>query len=112
MLPGFSSDTMPQGNDKASQMMLRRFITIIESMNDKELDTTQVKMLQVRGGWGEARLRRRQWLWGGMRSWGWWGMRHAKAQVLRGGGCTYSLMVLHLPRLCTPNCRSRRAWRG
>jgi len=46
MLPGFNSDIMPQGNDKASQQQLRRFITIIESMNDKELDTTQVKMLQ------------------------------------------------------------------
>eukprot|EP00967_Tisochrysis_lutea_P104677 scaffold159069_cov22-Tisochrysis_lutea.AAC.1 len=29
MLPGFNSDIMPQGNDKASQQQLRRFITII-----------------------------------------------------------------------------------
>jgi signal recognition particle subunit SRP54 len=36
---------MPQGNDKASQVVLKRFITIIESMSEKELDTTNVKML-------------------------------------------------------------------
>ncbi len=47
MLPGFSSDMMPQGNDKNSQLMIKRYITIIESMTEKELDATNIKMLQV-----------------------------------------------------------------
>ncbi len=45
MLPGFNSEMMPQGNDKNQQMMLRRYITIIESMTDKEMDTLNLKML-------------------------------------------------------------------
>jgi hypothetical protein len=31
MLPGFGAAGMPQGNDKASQLAIKRFITIIES---------------------------------------------------------------------------------
>lgn len=46
MLPGFNSDLLPKGNDKQSQMMIRRYITIIESMTDKEMDTTNIKILQ------------------------------------------------------------------
>lgn len=45
MLPGFNSELMPKGNDKQNQMMIRRYITIIESMTDKEMDTTNIKML-------------------------------------------------------------------
>ena len=45
MLPGFNSDTLPKGNDKASQVMIKRYITIIESMTDKEMDTTNIKIL-------------------------------------------------------------------
>mmetsp|Transcript_3620 Transcript_3620/g.7845 ORF Transcript_3620/g.7845 Transcript_3620/m.7845 type:complete len:471 (+) Transcript_3620:271-1683(+) len=45
MLPGFNSDLLPKGNDKASQLMIKRYITIIESMTEKELNTTNVKML-------------------------------------------------------------------
>eukprot|EP00879_Flechtneria_rotunda_P006329 GHRR01006652.1.p1 GENE.GHRR01006652.1~~GHRR01006652.1.p1 ORF type:complete len:520 (+),score=205.24 GHRR01006652.1:452-2011(+) len=44
MIPGFDAKFMPQGNDKASQVMVKRYITIIESMTDKELDTTNVKI--------------------------------------------------------------------
>ncbi len=46
MLPGFNSDLLPKGNDKQSQMMIRRYITIIESMTDKEMDSTNIKILQ------------------------------------------------------------------
>ncbi len=47
MLPGFSTEMIPgmQGNDKNSQLMIKRYITIIESMTDKELDCINVKML-------------------------------------------------------------------
>ncbi|KAL6760898.1 subunit of the signal recognition particle [Haematococcus lacustris] len=45
MLPGFNSEMMPAGNDKANSVQIKRFITIIESMTDKELDSTNVKML-------------------------------------------------------------------
>jgi signal recognition particle subunit SRP54 len=47
MIPGFNSDLLPQGNDKNSQLMIKRYITIIESMTEKELDSTNVKILQV-----------------------------------------------------------------
>ncbi|GAX73630.1 hypothetical protein CEUSTIGMA_g1081.t1 [Chlamydomonas eustigma] len=46
MIPGFNSDLLPQGNDKNSQLMIKRYITIIESMTEKELDSTNIKMLQ------------------------------------------------------------------
>lgn len=51
MLPGFNSDLFPGGgnNDKAQQLQIKRHITIIESMTEKELDSTNVKMLQVGG---------------------------------------------------------------
>lgn len=51
MLPGFNSELMPQANDKAGQMMMKRYITIIESMTDKELDTNNIKILQVGVAW-------------------------------------------------------------
>jgi signal recognition particle subunit SRP54 len=49
MLPGFNSDMFPGGgnNDKVQQLQIKRHITIIESMTEKELDSTNVKMLQV-----------------------------------------------------------------
>ncbi len=45
MIPGFNSSAMPQGNDKQQQLTIKRYITIIESMTEKELDTTNIKML-------------------------------------------------------------------
>ena len=51
MLPGFSADMMPGGGgadaDKQQQLQIKRHITIIESMTEKELDSTNVKFLQV-----------------------------------------------------------------
>ncbi|MEW5318017.1 MAG: hypothetical protein WDW38_009271 [Sanguina aurantia] len=44
MIPGFNSSMMPQGNDSNSQMMIKRYITIIESMTDKEMDISNVKI--------------------------------------------------------------------
>lgn len=35
MLPGFNGDLLPKGNDQAGQMVMKRFITIIESMSEK-----------------------------------------------------------------------------
>lgn len=47
MLPGFNSEMIPgmQGGDKASQLIMKRYITIIESMTEAELDTQNIKML-------------------------------------------------------------------
>lgn len=45
MLPGFNSDMLPKGNDKASQMVIKRFITIIESMTDKVCPCSCVRCL-------------------------------------------------------------------
>jgi hypothetical protein len=55
MLPGFNSDMLPQGNDKASQVMIKRYITIIESMTDEELDTTNIKKLHEASRWAARR---------------------------------------------------------
>mmetsp|Transcript_3182 Transcript_3182/g.5456 ORF Transcript_3182/g.5456 Transcript_3182/m.5456 type:complete len:506 (+) Transcript_3182:110-1627(+) len=45
MLPGFNSDSLPKGNDKQGQLVIKRFITIIESMSEKELDSSNMKLL-------------------------------------------------------------------
>ena len=48
MIPGFNPDMfgMGAGGDRAGQLQIKRYITIIESMTEKELDTTNVKLLQ------------------------------------------------------------------
>ncbi|WIA37924.1 hypothetical protein OEZ86_001301 [Tetradesmus obliquus] len=47
MIPGFDSSFMAQGNnDKNSQLAVKHYITIIESMTEKELDSTNVKIFQ------------------------------------------------------------------
>ncbi|XP_067939398.1 signal recognition particle subunit SRP54-like [Watersipora subatra] len=38
MIPGFSSDFMSKGNEQESMKRLRRLMTIMDSMNDNELD--------------------------------------------------------------------------
>uniref|UniRef100_A0A7R9YRS2 Signal recognition particle 54 kDa protein n=1 Tax=Chlamydomonas euryale TaxID=1486919 RepID=A0A7R9YRS2_9CHLO len=47
MLPGMNMDMLPgmQAGDKNSQLAMKRYITITESMTDKELDSTSIKML-------------------------------------------------------------------
>ncbi|KAG1678183.1 hypothetical protein FOA52_016120 [Chlamydomonas sp. UWO 241] len=47
MLPGMGADMLGgmQGNDKNSSIMIKRYITIIESMTEQELDATNVKLL-------------------------------------------------------------------
>lgn len=44
MIPGFNANFMGAGGDKQSAMMVKRYITIIESMTDKELDSTNIKI--------------------------------------------------------------------
>jgi hypothetical protein len=48
MIPGFNADMFGMGaqGDRASQLQIKRYITIIESMTEKELDTTNLRMLQ------------------------------------------------------------------
>lgn len=38
MLPGFSEDLLPKGQEKEGQARMKRFITIMDSMTNKELD--------------------------------------------------------------------------
>lgn len=45
MIPGFSNMMMPQGSDKEGQARMKRFMTIMDSMTDKELDETSTKIL-------------------------------------------------------------------
>lgn len=45
MIPGFSNAIMPAGQDKESQARLKKFMTIMDSMTDKELDSTSSKLL-------------------------------------------------------------------
>jgi signal recognition particle subunit SRP54 len=44
MIPGFNANFMGAGNDKNSALTVKRYITIIESMTEKELDSTNVKI--------------------------------------------------------------------
>ena len=46
MIPNFSNAIFPKGHDEASQMKIKRFMTIMDSMTDKELDSTNVKIFQ------------------------------------------------------------------
>ncbi|KAI8464732.1 MAG: subunit of the signal recognition particle [Monoraphidium minutum] len=48
MIPGFNADMFGGGasGDRQSQLQIKRYITIIESMTEKELDTTNLRMLQ------------------------------------------------------------------
>ena len=50
MLPGFSNSLMPAGHEKESQAKIKRFMCIMDSMTDKELDSPEPKMLSVRFG--------------------------------------------------------------
>eukprot|EP00887_Chlorella_sp_A99_P003170 scaffold9.g3170.t1 len=45
MIPGFSNAIMPPGHEKESQARIRRFMTIMDSMTNKELDSGSTKML-------------------------------------------------------------------
>jgi hypothetical protein len=47
MIPGFNADMFGGGasGDRQSSLQIKRYITIIESMTDKELDTTNLKIL-------------------------------------------------------------------
>ncbi|KAF0925273.1 hypothetical protein E2562_015981 [Oryza meyeriana var. granulata] len=45
MLPGFSSELMPKGHDKESQAKIKRYMTIMDSMTNAELDSTNPKLM-------------------------------------------------------------------
>ena len=47
MIPGFSNALMPPGHEKESQGKIKRFMTIMDSMTDKELDSVDPKLLVV-----------------------------------------------------------------
>ncbi|GBG00646.1 signal recognition particle 54 kDa, partial [Raphidocelis subcapitata] len=48
MIPGFNADMFGGGasGDRQSSLQIKRYITIIESMTEKELDTTNIRLLQ------------------------------------------------------------------
>ncbi|ONK81618.1 uncharacterized protein A4U43_C01F31160 [Asparagus officinalis] len=45
MLPGFSAELMPQGHEKESQAKIKRYMTMMDSMTNEELDTTNPKLM-------------------------------------------------------------------
>ncbi|CAN4088522.1 unnamed protein product [Withania somnifera] len=45
MLPGFSAEMMPQGREKESQAKFKRYMTMMDSMTDEELDSTNPKIM-------------------------------------------------------------------
>ncbi|GAB2253614.1 hypothetical protein Droror1_Dr00006461 [Drosera rotundifolia] len=47
MLPGFSSELMPKGREKESQAKLKRYMTMMDSMTNEELDSTNPKLMNV-----------------------------------------------------------------
>jgi len=46
LIPGFSNAIMPQGREKESQAKIKRMMTLMDSMTDEELDSTNPKILQ------------------------------------------------------------------
>ncbi|XP_042457909.1 signal recognition particle 54 kDa protein 2-like isoform X1 [Zingiber officinale] len=44
MLPGFSSELMPKGHEKESQAKIKRYMTMMDSMTNAELDSTNPKL--------------------------------------------------------------------
>ncbi|KAG9141711.1 hypothetical protein Leryth_022033 [Lithospermum erythrorhizon] len=45
MLPGFSQELMPQGREKESQAKIKRYMTMMDSMTNEELDSTNPKLM-------------------------------------------------------------------
>jgi signal recognition particle subunit SRP54 len=45
MIPGFSNAIMQPGSEKESQAKIKRYMTIMDSMTDKELDSSSTKLL-------------------------------------------------------------------
>lgn len=45
MLPGFSQELMPKGREKESQAKVKRFMTMMDSMTNEELDSTNPKIM-------------------------------------------------------------------
>jgi signal recognition particle subunit SRP54 len=45
MIPGFSNAIMPAGHEKESAARVKKFMCIMDSMTDKELDSSSTKML-------------------------------------------------------------------
>ncbi|CAM0883426.1 unnamed protein product [Alopecurus aequalis] len=45
MLPGFSSELMPKGHEKESQAKIKRYMTMMDSMTDAELDSANPKLM-------------------------------------------------------------------
>ncbi|EAY98648.1 hypothetical protein OsI_20572 [Oryza sativa Indica Group] len=52
MIPGFRSELMPKGHDKESQAKIKRYMTIMDSMTNAELDSTNPKLMS------ESRIKR------------------------------------------------------
>ncbi|KAK2440069.1 signal recognition particle 54 kDa protein [Trifolium repens] len=45
MLPGFSAELMPKGREKESQMKVKRYMTMMDSMTNTELDSSNPKLM-------------------------------------------------------------------
>ncbi|KAG8481974.1 hypothetical protein CXB51_026884 [Gossypium anomalum] len=45
MLPGFSAELMPKGREKESQAKIKRYMTMMDSMTNEELDSSNPKLM-------------------------------------------------------------------
>mmetsp|Transcript_23933 Transcript_23933/g.66437 ORF Transcript_23933/g.66437 Transcript_23933/m.66437 type:complete len:492 (+) Transcript_23933:377-1852(+) len=45
LIPGFSNALMPKGQEKESQAKIKRMMTLMDSMTNEELDSTNVRLL-------------------------------------------------------------------
>mmetsp|Transcript_10253 Transcript_10253/g.26286 ORF Transcript_10253/g.26286 Transcript_10253/m.26286 type:complete len:494 (-) Transcript_10253:157-1638(-) len=45
LIPGFSNALMPKGQEKESQARIKRMMTLMDSMTEEELNSTNIKML-------------------------------------------------------------------
>ncbi|KAG9129407.1 hypothetical protein Leryth_018467 [Lithospermum erythrorhizon] len=45
MLPGISSEMMPKGQEKESQAKIKCYMTMMDSMTNEELDSSNLKLM-------------------------------------------------------------------
>jgi signal recognition particle subunit SRP54 len=45
LLPGAASQLMPEGQDQQSQQKIKKMLTMLDSMSEKELDTSDIRVL-------------------------------------------------------------------
>ncbi|KAL6610486.1 hypothetical protein ACP70R_040455 [Stipagrostis hirtigluma subsp. patula] len=93
MLPGFRSELMPKGKEKEGQAKIKRYMTMMDSMTDEELDSTNPKLLNesriARIARGSGRL-----------------VRDVRDMLEEHKRIAKVWSKMKLPKVCNPNCNT------